>query len=119
MYIFVLIYTPKFHRYYNISRQITNTLIQNYLERIVLLYLELQFPLSAQSLRFATRIPPQSGLKEELFLYFVNLNLFNLNLFNLNLFQILTVIARNVAIFFFLTAKGAKFYAKFAKFLTD
>jgi len=49
-----------------------------------------------------------------LFLYFVNLNLFNLNLF-----QILTVIARNVAIFFFLTAKNAKIYAKFAKILTD
>jgi hypothetical protein len=34
------------------------------LERIVLLYLEMQFPLSAISLRFAARIPPQSGLKE-------------------------------------------------------
>jgi hypothetical protein len=40
------------------------------LERIVLLYLELQFPLSAISLRFAARILPQSGLKEELFFQF-------------------------------------------------
>ena len=37
------------------------------LERIVLLYLELQFPLSAISLRFAARIPPQSGLRKGLF----------------------------------------------------
>ena len=67
MYIFVLIYTPKSRRYYIISRQITNTLIPNNLERIVLLYLELQFPLSAISLRFAARIPPQSGLRENCF----------------------------------------------------
>ena len=40
------------------------------LERIVLLYLELQFPLSAISLRFAARIPPQSGLREFSFLAF-------------------------------------------------
>ena len=64
MYIFVLIYTPKSRRYYIISRQITNTLIPNNLERIVLLYLQLQFPLSAISLRFAARIPPQSGLRD-------------------------------------------------------
>jgi hypothetical protein len=29
--------------------------------------LELQFPLSAISLRFAARIPPQSGLRDKLF----------------------------------------------------
>ena len=34
------------------------------LERIVLLYLELQFPLSALSLRFAARIPPQMKFTE-------------------------------------------------------
>jgi hypothetical protein len=43
------------------------------LERIVLSFLQLQFPLSAQSLRFAARIPPLIGANELvlfLFLYF-------------------------------------------------
>jgi hypothetical protein len=43
------------------SHKQNSYILFNILERIVLLYLELQFPLSAISLRFAARIPPTIG----------------------------------------------------------